>query len=112
MKSARDKRHAAIPGAICLLLGFLLTTSPSPPPASAQSVGEDRLRPALLGLQQEFAATLHEITPALLKLQKELVEQLRVQMAGVRRKNGLGSGRSKMLQSLPRPTSASWSSCR
>jgi hypothetical protein len=67
MSRAQGKRPAGIPGAVCLLSALLLLTNPVQHPASAQSVADDRLRPALLGLQQEFAATLHEVTPALLK---------------------------------------------
>jgi hypothetical protein len=88
MTSVQNKPLASIPGAVCLLSAILLLAAPAP--ASAQSAADDRLRLALLGLQQEFAATLHEITPALLKLQKELVDQLRGHFVGVEEEERVG----------------------
>jgi hypothetical protein len=86
MISVRYKRYAAVPAWICLASGFflLLAAGPIAPPASAQSAGEEKLRSALLGLRNEFPETLVKITPQLLRLQKELVENLRIQLAGVR----------------------------
>lgn len=49
------------------------------PPASAQSAKDDRIRAVLAG-QQEFVETLAEITPQVLRLQKELVEKLKASL--------------------------------
>lgn len=92
MGSARRAEHAAIPAMICLASSFLLPFAVSPVhhPASAQTAGEDKIKAALLGLKQELAETLVKITPELLGAQKELVEALRIRLAGVREEERVG----------------------
>jgi len=85
MISARLARSAAVPATI-LASSLLLVVAAGPiaPLASAQSAEEEKLRAAFLGLRQEFPETLVKITPQLLSLQKQLVEQLRIQLAAVK----------------------------
>ena len=53
-------------------------------PASAQSAKPADLAGALMGLHHEFPETLHKITPELLRLQEQLVDELRILEAGTR----------------------------
>ena len=71
---------------------FFCSSQPGPiaPRASAQSADQEKLRSALLGLRQEFPETLVKMTPQLLGLQKELVESLRVRLAGVQEDEKVG----------------------
>jgi hypothetical protein len=82
MTPARSKRRAAVPATICLASGLilLLATGPLAPSAAAQSAGEEKLRSALLGLQHEFPDTVVEITPKMLSLQKEVVQNLGISL--------------------------------
>jgi outer membrane protein TolC len=92
MRCMRLTDHAVIPGLIGLASTFLLllTASSVPPPASAQTAGEDKITPALLSLRQELPETLVKITPELLGAQKQLVEALRLGLEGVRDEERVG----------------------
>jgi hypothetical protein len=69
----RFMRRVCLASGLASLLGLVLMADLTQP-ASAQSVRDDRIRASLLG-QQEFIETVAEITPELLRLQKELVEK-------------------------------------
>lgn len=60
------------------------------PPASAQSAQQADLAGALMGLHHEFPETLHKITPELLRLQEQLVDELRILEAGTREEERVG----------------------
>jgi hypothetical protein len=85
MISARVRRSAAVPASILASGTFLvLAAGPIVPLASAQSAEDEKLRAAFFGLRQEFPETLVKITPQLLRLQKQLVEQLGIHLAAVK----------------------------
>jgi hypothetical protein len=69
---------------------LLLAPDAVAPPASAQSPEPSGLTGALLGLHREFPETLHKITPELLRLQEELVGELRTLEAGTREEERTG----------------------
>lgn len=63
-------------------LGLILAAIPAF--VSAQSARDGETRSALLTLQRELAEPLIDVTPALLNLQEELVEALRLEADGTR----------------------------
>src|SRR5262249_39728186 len=75
-----SRGYAGLASGLCLAL----TAGALPPSASAQSARPAELTGALLGLQSEFPASLHRITPELLALQAQLVKELEIRLAGVR----------------------------
>jgi hypothetical protein len=93
MFSAPRKSHAGgAPAPICLACGLLLLLAAGPfaSSASAQSAEEEKLRGALLGLHRDFPEALVKITPRLLSLQRQLVEQHRLQVAAVKEDESIG----------------------
>jgi hypothetical protein len=71
-------------------LGLLLMAGPMPTAAFAQSAEDARIRATLLGLQQEFAEPLVEVTPELLGLQEELVAALLLEWHGMQEQTRVG----------------------
>ena len=91
MRSARCLGFVAIwamltAASVCLLFA----PNEVAPPASAQSVKPADLTGALMGLHHEFPETLHKITPELLRLQEQLVDELRILDAGTREEERVG----------------------
>ena len=91
MRSVRCLRFVAIPAmltaaSVCLLFA----TNEVAPPASAQSGKPADLTGALMGLHHEFPETLHKITPELLRLQQQLVDELGILQAGTREEERVG----------------------
>jgi hypothetical protein len=69
---------------------LLFASNEVAPPACAQSVKPADLRGALMGQHHEFPETLHKITPELLRLQEQLVDELGILQAGIREEERVG----------------------